>query len=136
MLQLVPIHKINDYWPVIRAGLFRVLDKSPDIWKPEDVYMEIMQGRSELHVAEDDEGLMGFVVLTPYFQYGNMVLHIWIALNNRSHDDVVFGTDEIKQIARDINANYITTGSARKGIGKFYDEFGFKFMSSKYIYKV
>jgi len=136
MLRLVAINEINDYWPEIREGINRLLNKAPDTWKAEDVYMELMLNKSGLYVAEDADGLMGFTVLTPFNQYGNLVLHIWIAVNNRNHDDMVFASDEVKSIAEQIGAKYITYSSVRKGSLRTCKEIGFTPSHQNFIYEV
>lgn len=136
MLRLVTIDEINDYWLSVREGLNRLLEKAPDSWKPEDVYMELMLNRSGLYVAEDVDGLMGFAVLTPFNRYGNLVLHIWVAVNNRNHDDLVFAVDEVKAMAEQIGAKYITYSSVRKGSLRACKEIGFIPTHQNFIYEV
>jgi len=126
MLRLIPINEINEYWTDVRTGLNRLLEKAPDTWKVEDVYFELVTNKSGLYVAEDDDGLIGFTILSPFTQYGDIILHIWVAVNNRNHDDLVFATDEVKSIAEKIGAKYITYSSARKGSIKACRELGFK----------
>lgn len=136
MLQLIPINKLNDYWNEIRLGLWTLLNKAPDLWKVEDVYMELMSGRSWLYVAEDEDGLIGFTVLTPYNQYGDEYLHIWIAVNHRNHDDLVFCTEEIKRMAEQGCYKYVTYSSSRKGSLRACKELGFTPSHQHYRYEV
>jgi hypothetical protein len=136
MLKLVNINEINDYWQEIRECLFNLLNKAIDLWKPEDVYMDLMSNRSGLYIAEDADGLMGFVVLTPFHQYGNLILHVWIAYNKRYHGDYLYAVDDVKEIANKMNAKYITYSSVRKGSLRACKEIGFNPTHQNYIYEV
>jgi hypothetical protein len=136
MLRLIPINEINDYWADVKTGLNRVLEKAPDTWKVEDAYVELMSNKSGLYVADDDCGIMGFTILTPFMQYGDLILHIWVAVNNRNHDDLVFATDEVKKIAEEIGAKYITYSSVRKGMSKACKEIGFEPTHQNFRYEV
>ena len=136
LLSVVGPRMVNEYWNDIRSCLYDLLDRAPDTWKVEDVYMDIMTGSSVLYIAEDEDGLKGFTILKPFQQYGDLVIHIWIAYNKREHDNFLFAMDEVKDIAESMGARYITFSSKRKGCLRLCNEIGFVPSHQHFIYEV
>jgi hypothetical protein len=73
-----------------------------------------------LHVAVDDQGFAGFLVLqkrsTDYTRLP--VLHVWLAYNKGDADIIEAGLGVIRETAARMNALKITFGSPRKGWAK------------------
>lgn len=118
-MDIVLIHPDNlrACWPDVRRGL----DAMPsEDWIAEDVYHEIRSGEAALHVAVNDSGFAGFLILqkrtTEYTK--QPFLHVWLAYNEGDADIIDAGLGVIRETAARIGAQKITFGSPRKGWAK------------------
>lgn len=105
---------LHDWWDQVLPGLLKVREHSSDGWRPEDVYSEIRAGRSTLHIGLIDAQYIGFVVLTPLQSYDGNRLNVWCAYAKTEHDPVALFIDDLKEMARAINAKKLTFSSPRR----------------------
>lgn len=59
---LIPPDSLHGAWPLVRAGLARVLEVSPERWLPEDVYAHLRINRAQLYFGWDGERYAGFLI--------------------------------------------------------------------------
>lgn len=111
-------HELRQYWIFVREGLNTILNKSPEDWIPEDVYVDCFNNKALLWLFKQDNRLIGFSVLQP--QEDN--LHIWCAYFEHNLAD---GWQAIQDIAKAGGAKTITFESHRKGWTKVADSLGF-----------
>lgn len=70
MLHPVPVSELATFWPWVREGLQKIIDKCDDDWLPEDVYYEIKSGASHLYLIRDPNGdNIGFAVFQRWDKY-------------------------------------------------------------------
>ncbi len=99
MLKPVSQQEIAGCWTWVKAGLEKLIAKTRDDWKPEDVYHELKSGVSFLYLIED----VGFIVLQKWANYHDgarlFVRAIWAEPNSLApRRDELY--DELKAIAR------------------------------------
>lgn len=61
-------------WDRYRAGILRVVEKTGDTYRPEDVYFRLKSGTAWLYDFET----FGFLVLTQEYDHDGLVLFVWI----------------------------------------------------------
>ena len=118
-----PAH-LHDHWEAIKPGL-EACRKRGEAWIVEDVYHAIKSGQSFLYVAS-----CGFLVLTPQQSYDGNQLFVWCCYANADDPISVFH-DQLKEIAKSINAKRILFGSKRKWDRKL-EPYGWKQVSTIY----
>lgn len=96
-------------WPEIRAGLEKVKEHTSEAWLPEDIYCALKAGQATLYIEKDGGG---FVILRQENHFDGIGLHIWCAYSKSLKKLPVY-IDEIREIARSINARRITLSSKR-----------------------
>lgn len=111
---------LRKHWAWIRVGLLEVLDRSPDSWIPEDVYVSIRAGESALFIGAEGETLTSFmVVIKQEIEFTNEpVLHIWIAHSSGEHGITDEMVGFLKPIAEQAGCKQITFTSSRVGWAK------------------
>jgi hypothetical protein len=116
---------IGDVWDTIRDGLEEVA-RHGDHWRPEDVYMALRQGQTNLHLARVDGQYAGFVIATPARGYDGPTLHVWAVYAVRGFPRLhaeCFA--QLRSWAADMKARRITFTSPRKGWERLGKRFGF-----------
>ncbi len=127
LLTFVHPNELHDYWDEIKKGLEIVKQTSGNGWIPEDVYNEIRNNRSTLHLGDVNGEYAGFIVLSPQQDYDCGTLFIWICYSINPENDVVkIFLEDIKQMARKIKARNIKFMSARKGWERRLKDYGFE----------
>lgn len=106
--RFIPPAELRVFWPEVRLGLQKVLEKSPEPWLPEDLYCDCHEGRAMLWLVQEQGGVAGFAVLQPLGD----TLHIWAA---HWPGGLEQGMDEIMAIAKAGGAKYLTFSSHRSG---------------------
>ena len=117
MTILHPVHAkdVREHWPTIRPRLVSLLERFPDIWIPEDVYLELRTGQAHLYLLESD----GFCVLKKLDDYAGPVLFVWIldadpqTMKDGERYRAVL--EELDALARLIGAKQIRQHSPRGG---------------------
>ena len=77
---LIPVEDLHAHWSYVRSGLERIIEQSPAVWIPEDIYAHLRFKAAVLYLASDDDGKRrGFVVteVKRLPHSGEMTLHIW-----------------------------------------------------------
>lgn len=109
-------------WDFIRFGLSRILRKSPEVWIPEDVYVNLVSGKAFLWlVLADNDTKEGFFIL----EKNGDTCHIWCAwavAPNLLED----GVAHIETLAREFGAQKLTFDTNRVGWVKVADKLGFR----------
>lgn len=116
---LVAPDALRSVWNFVREGL---AEMPAEDWIAEDVYHAIRSGNAALHLAIDDTGPVGFLVLvrrTAEFS-GVPILHVWLAYSKADKDAFTAGEKVIRETARRMGAHKITFGSPRMGWAKRY----------------
>ena len=62
MLHEVDARYLCDVWDWVRDGLAKIVAKTRDDWRPEDVYVELRTGAAKLHLIYVNQDMVGFVV--------------------------------------------------------------------------
>lgn len=102
-------------WDWIRSGLAAVINRAGSDFVPEDVYHEVMSGRSTVMVQEDERGdELGFVVVNRVQYPHKAVLFVW-AMFGQFEQAEEKTLAELDDLARSINANEIECRSRRRG---------------------
>jgi hypothetical protein len=112
---LVYVHPgdIHAYWPYVAPRLVKVKAKTQARWIPEDVYAELKVKTATLHIVEEGQDYLGFVVLQPRFDFDGKALWVWIAFSDGP--DVVENCEpELVGYARNIGAKRLQFSSPRK----------------------
>lgn len=126
--------QIGAVWPRLRTPMAEI--ESPDGWIVEDVYCTLRQGGASLYLVDIDGEEVGFVVLRQFNDYDGPRLHIWL-LHSRSDVDVMAEfSDELDNIARQINASTITFGTTRRGWAKVAPRYHFSVRETVYQRKI
>jgi hypothetical protein len=96
-------------WWWVRMGLEKVRSKGHSEWLAEDIYCDCYEQRSMLWTLPDHKG---FIVLQP----NGDAMHIWAAwLDSNKPDDLAFGLEFAKGIAKQSNCKKVTFSSMRSG---------------------
>lgn len=103
----VPPEHLYKHWDSVKPGL-EACRKRGEPWIVEDVYHAIKSGQSSLYVAS-----CGFLVLTAQKSYDGMQLFIWCCYADSEQDPIAMFSDDLKEIARSIQAKRILFGSKR-----------------------
>lgn len=116
----LPPEQLNNYWPWIRYGLAKVLERNKDTWLPEEIYHGIKVGSCHVLVAQCGKGLVGFMVVE---LHGNTV-HLW-ACYNIGGTNVLYKLYPVAvEMFKSVGANRITMSSSRPGWAKLAKRFG------------
>jgi len=116
---LIPPNALRGVWDFVKQGLASM---PAEDWIAEDVYHAIKSGDAALHLAIDDTGPCGFLVLqkrTTEFTHETF-LHVWLAYNHGERDVIEAGEQLLHAVAQHMNASRIRFGSPRKGWAKRY----------------
>lgn len=135
----VPPNDLYRYWDIVRPGLIDCSQYTYDKWMPEDVYNALKTNVATLHIAQDEKGLEGFVVLMPINGFRGTRLLVWAIKSFRpckTPYEKYF--PEIVELARKINAVGICFDTHRRGWekGKPISLFGFKPVQTRYEMEV
>ena len=113
---------VKQRWDFIRFGLSRILRKSPELYIPEDVYLNLGIGKAFLWLVLSDNGnAEGFFIL----EKNGDTCHIWCAWAVAPNllDD---GVAHIETLAREFGAQKLTFDTNRVGWVKVADKLGFR----------
>ena len=119
----VPQEDIRKWWSTIKVGLDEIKEKNPGDWIVEDVYADLFHQKSMLWVAMENNRFVGFLVL----QQIGQEIDIWAvwALEN-DYQRVEKGLQFIKNVAKKLNAKYLTFCSMRQGWQRKASSYGFR----------
>jgi hypothetical protein len=119
----VPQEDVRKWWSTIKTGLDEIKEKNPGDWIVEDVYADLFHQKSMLWVAMEDNRFVGFLVL----QQIGQEIDIWAvwALEN-DYQRVEKGLQFIKNVAKNLNAKYLTFCSMRQGWQRKASSYGFR----------
>jgi hypothetical protein len=113
---LVFVHPddIHAYWPYVAPRLIKLKHKIKARWIPEDVYRELKNATASLHIAEDGDQYLGFVILQPGKDFDGKSLWVWIAYSDGIVDVVEKYEPQFTGYARNIGAKRLMASSPRK----------------------
>lgn len=115
MLRAIHIKDISHDWDRVRAGLIEVKAATTDDWLPEDVYMSLKSGGSNLYIGEDDTGdYLGFIILRLAQTFHGSKVEIWCAHSATKTPLMRTFWPHIQAICRNAAADKITFSSARE----------------------
>ena len=124
---------IHSEWDFVLKGLQKILDKTGDRWKPEDIYWLIKQGSMWTYVVFDNDGeRAGIVLLQPTVGWDGKELFLFGGWNATNADVIDFSLNEILKAARSIGAKRLTTQSKRKGYERYAKRLGLTFSHAQY----
>ena len=112
--------ELRSHWSWIKEGLEKVRARGHDQWIVEDIYCDCFEQRSMLWIGYRDDKPVGFMVLQPL----GSNLHVWVAYLT-THQDLLDGFEQIKEIAKRGNLKKVTFTSVRKGWEKKAKLMGF-----------
>ena len=119
----IPQQEIRNWWATIKPGLEEIKLKSPEPWIVEDVYVDLFNQKSMLWVALEDRHFVGFFVL----QQIGQEIDVWAAWTLENDYQVVEkGLQFIKNVAKKLNAKYLTFCSMRQGWQRKASSYGFR----------
>jgi len=102
-------------WGWISSGLSRVIDRAGSDFVPEDVYHEVMSGRSTVMVQHNEAGdEVGFVVVNRVQYPHKAVLFVW-AMYGEFEEQEELTLAQLDELARSIGASEVECRSRRKG---------------------
>lgn len=104
-------------WEKVKQGLLHVLDKTHDLWLPEDIYAYLKLNRMTLHVAYEDAEYKGFLILQPLQGWDGPELFVVVAYHSSGGAFMEQGwyMDQLRVMAKRINARRIKFQSKRRG---------------------
>jgi hypothetical protein len=119
MVDIVPIHPeaLHGVWSEVKAGLQKILEKSPEDWLPEDIYHALRSGQAQLVLVVGEKGMEGFLVLRVLRREFSRAqdMHVWCAYSRGDEDVFEHGLQFIRNAARQAGCKGITFSSRRKG---------------------
>lgn len=111
---------VRKCWGYLRSNLERIRTKGPTDWIPEDIYSEIMAGRSVAFLFEIAGNITGAMVTTGR----DDTLHIWVLWENSGRvADVMEATREMARKAGFVRGTFETQ---RRGWEKLAPKLGFR----------
>lgn len=122
MLTFVHPDNLHDHWELVKTGLQRILDRTSDRWKPEDVYHMLKSNVAGLYVQDSGKG---FAILQPTRGWDGNEMFIFAGYSVDEHDVVAQEIEQIKDIARSIGAKRIKFQTKRRGWEKSAAEHGY-----------
>lgn len=129
---------LHDYWEMIYGDLQHCVNQDSDDLIMEDVYYMLKAGFASLHVAFVDLTYQGFCVLQkindPFS--GAPRLHVWFTSCKAGHQIVVMFENNLNEMAKNINARFITFKSNRDAFGRLLNDIGYKPMDTTYFKEV
>jgi hypothetical protein len=126
--------QIGAVWPRLRAPLEDTGASDGTI--PEDVYCAIKMGGASLHLLMVDDVECGFVVLRGIQDFDGARLHIWVLYAKSDVDVMAEFSDELDNLARNINAAKITFGTSRRGWERVAPRYHFQVREIVYERKI
>ena len=119
----VPQEDIRKWWSTIKVGLDEIREKNPGDWIVEDVYVDLVHQKSMLWVVIENNRFVGFLVL----QQIGQEIDVWAAWTLENDYQVVEkGLQFIKNVAKKLNAKYLTFCSMRQGWQRKASSYGFR----------
>lgn len=122
-IKYIPPNELRKWWGFAKEGLQAVLNKSPEDYIQEEVFVALWLQKSMLWVFLDGEKPAGFTVLTP--EGDNLFVWAVWGKEPQSSEVVAECFEIIKGIAKQGNAKSITFGSHRLGWDKLARKLGF-----------
>ena len=113
-MRFIPIPEIYHVWKDVRKGLWVIKDKCKERWIPEDVYMSLHRGESQLYLLDE-----GFVIVCPRKAWDGMELFIWCAYCPEG-DAVEKYEPWLMKMAQNIQAKRLVFESPRNWRGHGY----------------
>lgn len=114
-MRFVPVPELYHVWKEVRKGLWVIKDKCKEKWIPEDVYCSLVQGKSQLFLADEE----GFVIVYPRQSWDGNELFIWCAYVPEG-DAVEKYEPFLMELARKIPAKRLVFESPRNWRGHGY----------------
>ena len=113
-------NELRHCWWWVRLGLEKVRAKGHSEWLVEDIYCDCYEQRSMLWILPEKKG---FIVLQP----NGAEMHIWAAwLDSSNPDDLSFGLEFAKSLAKQGNCTKLTFASMRSGWETRAKQLGFR----------
>lgn len=126
---------IRDVWDVVLIGLKEVVNTINADWRPEDIYHEVLSGKSFIFMHSSDNE--SFVVLSqrknPYLD--SSVLLVDVAYN-KTGDAIDQYQPLLEELAKEAGAGYIEFSSPRSGFKRVADKHGYTPVCTTYRKKL
>jgi hypothetical protein len=119
------LRDIRLVWDRIKPDITALRDKWAFDWREEDVYAQCLMGRAFCYTCDD-----GFVIVQPRENPYSLdkELFVWICVSS-AIEGLTEYNDDIRAIAKDINATSIIFGSPREGFRKIAKQNGWQSMT-------
>ena len=114
---------LHSVWDFVLEGLKRIHSRSQDRWKPEDIYWQIKTGNYSLHLVDDNKGFVILQIINGWDGKECFVFCAYIVPGEAAIEDAF---EEVKQMARSVNAKRVKFQSMRKGWSKRAEQLGYK----------
>ena len=122
MMQYVHPDSLHSVWDFVKEGLDRILARSPDRWKPEDVYWMLKTNNYFLHVYENK----AFAILQPISGWDGKEVFVFAAYIVPGEGCITDCLNDVKRIATEIGAKRVKFQSKRDGWLKRAEQLGYK----------
>lgn len=109
----VKTSEIDDYWPRVRSGLERIIERTEPDWMPEHVYLALVSGAANLVMVNDGRS---FVIWQKY--PGDDLRGLFFVLAAEGEGLREYGDDvhaELERLARATNCRKMRMMSPRRG---------------------
>lgn len=125
--------KLRIFWPEVREGLNKVIEKNPNYWMPEDVYLAIKTQKAVLICGETERGdFAGFLVLQMNHGVDGRGVFIWAHYNAIEHGGLYDAWPAFLEFCAATGAQRLTMLSSRKGWSKVAEQLGFQPVQTQY----
>ncbi len=75
MLHEVDARYLCDVWDWVRDGLAKIVAKTRDDWRPEDVYTELRTGAAKLHLIYVEHEMVGIHIKDVFLRHNYRLIH-------------------------------------------------------------
>lgn len=119
-LVALPPNDFRSAWDYFKQNLLNILTKGEESWIPEDIFLEVMTGRSAAFLVEADGAVSGGMVTTARGE----TLHVWVLWDTSGHLQDIF--EEVRQMAKAAGFRYGSFETRRRGWDKVAPKLGFR----------
>ena len=122
---------IREVWDVVVVGLREVVKIIKADWIPEDIYHEVLSGKSFIFMHSSDNE--SFVVLSkrknPYLDSSVLIVDV---AYNKTGDAIDQYQPLLEELAKEVGAGYIEFSSPRSGFKRVADKHGYTSVCTTY----
>jgi hypothetical protein len=127
-IKFVPVDpdSVREHWPLVKTGLMAMYAKADEDFWPEDVYVELREGRFTLILSVVGGVTSGFMVVKIAKDIVGKYLFVWLLYAPGQADLSGYWVEYLKSTANRHACYKIEGGSLRKGWSRLLEHHGFK----------